>query len=246
MISVICCAHNEEMYVTMFLTYLKRSLRGFDHEIIFVADRCSDSTVDKAKRFDVKIIEKRWRNWRNSYAESLQLGLNHSSGDIISIMDVDLIVSRDFYKITIPYLKGSVASVSASLMTYPDTFLNRLIYAWEKTYRIAPLGKGLYGAARVIKREALEEAGGFRDVFSTDTDLDMRLEKLGYKSIVIEGVTVYHARHASIRSSIRRQIRLGRGRYMIGFGLLRTIGHSIFRLRPFVLAGWMMEWLQSS
>ena len=244
LISVISCAHNEEEYVDRFLQSLQSSLEGFPHEVIFVADMCSDSTVEKAQSYDVKLLEKKWRRWRNSYAEALQYGFLHSRGNLISIMDVDLIVPKNFFRVLVPKVKGRVASATACLLTYPDTFMNRVIYAWEKTYQIAPLGRGPYGAARVIQKEALHRVGGFRDVFSTDTDLDFRLERLGYKSITVSEVVVYHARRSSIGSLVKRQIRLGRGRYMIGFGLMRTIGHSVFRLRPFVIAGWIMEWLQ--
>ncbi|HIE13833.1 TPA: glycosyltransferase [Candidatus Bathyarchaeota archaeon] len=248
LISVISCAHNEEEYVDRFLKSLLNSLKGFHYEIIFVADRCTDSTIRKVEKYssyNIKILKKNWRKWRNSYAEALQFGFANSNGNLISIMDVDLIVPRHFFKVLVPKVKGRTASVAASIITYPDTLMNKIVFAWEKTYRIAPLGKRPYGAARIIQRVALERVGGFRDVFSTDTDLDLRLDRLGYESVVIPSIIVYHARRSSVRASVKRQVRLGRGRYMIGFGLIRTIGHSIFRLKPFILAGWLIERLQN-
>lgn len=245
LLSVICCAHNEEEYIDRFMPNLLNALNSFSSEVIFVADRCSDRTVGRVQKYKVKVIEKTWRRWRNSYAESLQTGFLNARGQLIAIIDVDLILPTQFFEKTIPMLRGKVASVASQVITYPDTFLSRLIYAWERTYNFAPLGKGPYGAARVIIKRILDEIGGFRDVFSVDTDLDFRLERRGYNSITIPSVKVYHARHESLGSIVSRQIRIGRGRYMIGVSLLRTVAHSIFRLRPFVIAGWFMEWLRT-
>jgi len=49
-------------------------LKGFESEAIFVADRCTDKTVEKAEKYPVKIIQKTWNNWKNGYAEALQTG----------------------------------------------------------------------------------------------------------------------------------------------------------------------------
>ena len=141
-------------------------------------------------------------------------------------------------------LKAPIVSVDAKVVTYPDTFWNRFSYAWEKTYDVAPLGRGHYGAARVMLKRALDEIGGFRDVFSVDTDVDIRLGKRGYKSLTTSAVKVYHARHLFLKTIVRRQIRMGQGRYMVGYSFMRTVGHAVFRFRPFLLGGWFMEWMK--
>jgi len=37
---------------------------------------------------------------------------------------------------------------------------------------------------------------------------------------------------------------MGQGRFMIGYGFLRTVAHAVFRARPFVVGGWLMEWVR--
>lgn len=71
LMSVICCAHNEEEYVGRSVPNLLKALEGFSSEIIFVADRCTDSTVEKVRKYQVRVIEKKWKKWKNGYAESL-------------------------------------------------------------------------------------------------------------------------------------------------------------------------------
>jgi hypothetical protein len=89
----------------------------------------------------------------------------------------------------------------------------------------------------------LDVISGFRDVPAPDTNLDIRLVKEGYKSVLISAMKTHHLRHLSLRKIIRGQITSGRARYALGIGLKRTIGHGILRFRPLILNGWMLEWM---
>jgi len=242
LISVIVCAHNEERYVDQCLPHLIRALDNFPNEIIFVADRCTDLTVKKAKKYKVKVIEKQWKRWKNSYAESLQAGYLKARGSFLSILDVDVVVPRNLFRDLLPLLKGRLTSVAASVVTYPDTFWNRVTNAWEKTYGVAPLGREPYGAARLLPKKVMDEIGGFRDVPSPDTDIDLRLFGRGYRSVAVPAVKVYHIRHVSPKTMVNGQLSNGRGRYALSVSFPRTLAHAIFRFRPFIVGGWLLEW----
>ncbi len=241
LVSVIVCAHNEEKYVNKCLPNLLKSLKDFESEVIFVADRCTDKTVEKASRYPVKIIEKTWKKWNNSYSEALQTGYLNAKGSYLSIVDADIIVPPNFFKDLIPLIKDEIVSVAAHVVTYPDTLLNRLMNAWEKTYEFAPLGKIPYGAARIILKKALDEIGGFTDVPTPDTDIDLRFAKHGYKSTTTTKVKVHHIRHVTPKTIINGQINSGRGRYTLEISLTRTIGHALLRVRPLTICGWLLE-----
>ncbi len=242
-ISVICCAHNEEDYIDKSLSSILNSLKGFAAEVLVVADRCKDNTVKIARQYDVTVIEKTWKKWKNSYAESLQTGYLEAKGTNVSIIDTDIAIPINFFTELTSVMAGKVASVAADIVTYPDTFWNRVFYAWEKTYNIAPLGKEPYGAARIILKRALDLIGGFQDVPAPDTDIDLRLGKEGYKSVAVSDIKAYHLRHLSIRKMISGQIMNGRARYLLGVNLKRTLGHSVLRARPLILQGWIKEWV---
>jgi len=241
LISAIMCAHNEEIYVDKSLPSLIKSLTGFPSEIIFVADRCTDKTVEKVKKYPVKIIEKTWKKWNNSYSEALQTGYMHAKGACISIVDADIVVPPNFFKKLIVFIDMEKVSVAAHIVTYPKTFLNRLANAWERTYKLAPIGRTPYGAARIILKKVIDEIGGFRDVPTPDTDIDLRLSERGYKSIGISEVKAYHIRQITLKSIVNGQVNCGRGRYALGIGLMKTIGHALLRMRPMVIHGWFLE-----
>ncbi len=242
LISVICCAHNEEEHIDRFIPNLLKALKGFRFEIILIADRCTDKTVSKAEKYNIRIIEKRTRKWRNSYAESLQTGYINTRGFYVGIVDVDIILPTTFFKNLVPMIGGKIASVAANVVTYPDTLWNRVMYAWERTYSIAPMGREPYGAARIVLKKALDEINGFRDIPTPDTDIDIRLAKKGYRSVAASEVKVYHTRHISLRNVFDGQVNCGRGRYALGVDLILTLGHALLRFRPFVIYGWLSEW----
>jgi len=245
LISVITCAHNEDKYVGKCLASVRRALRKFDGEIVFVADRCTDNTVKIAEKYGVdKLIEKTWRRWKNSYAESLQIGLLNSSGKYISIIDADIVVPENFFEKMLPLMRGNIVSVSAKVETLPSTLLNRVLYAWEKTHEITPFGREPRGAARVIKKKILSEIGGFRDVMAPDTDLDIRVRRKNYRSLYVDWIRVWHIREITLRKIINGQFSSGAARYQLGISFMRALGHSIFRLRPLVAYGWLREWLK--
>jgi glycosyltransferase involved in cell wall biosynthesis len=245
LISIIVCAHNEEKYIDKSIPNIIKTLEKFPNKIIVVADRCTDKTVEKAKKYPVEIIVKNWKNWKNSYSEALHTGYIHAKGTYVSIVDADIIVPSNFFKNLIPLLKGKTVSISAHVITYPDTLLNRLMNAWEKTRKFAPLGQTPRGAARIILKKALDEIGGFRDVPSPDTDIDVRFAKHGYKSTFTEKVKVYHIRHITLKTIINGQINSGRGRHALGISLMKTVGHALLRFRPLTVCGWLLEWQAS-
>jgi glycosyltransferase involved in cell wall biosynthesis len=241
LVSVIVCAHDEEKYVGKCLPNLLQALRDFKSEVIFVADRCTDRTVEKARKYPVKIIEKTWKKWENSYSEALQTGYTNAKGVYVSIVDADIIVPPNFFKELIPQIKDQTVSVAAKIVTYPDPFLNRLMNAWEKNSKFAPLGKTPRGAARIILKKALDEINGFRDVLPPDTDIDLRFAEKGYKSVGTPKIKAYHIRRITLKKIINGQINSGRGRYALGISLVKTIGHAILRVRPLTIYGWLLE-----
>ncbi|MEM1581499.1 MAG: glycosyltransferase [Candidatus Bathyarchaeia archaeon] len=244
-ISVITCAHNEEKYVGKCLASVRRALRKIEGEIVFVADRCTDNTIKIAERYNVeKLIAKTWKKWRYGYAESLQTGFLNSSGQYISIIDADIVIPENFFEKTIPLVKGSIASVSAKVETYPSTLLNRISYAWEKTHEITPLGREPRGAARVIQREILHKIGGFKDVAAPDTDIDIRIKKEGFKSLYLDEIKAWHIRENTLKKIMNGQLSSGSSRYNLRISFIRTLGHSIFRGRPLVAYAWVLEWIR--
>ena len=240
-VTVVICAHNEQ-------SYIQKSLEGILRQsvpptrIIVVADRCTDRTIGISRNMlpsNSIVIEKRESLWKNSYAENLEIGRKNAVGTILAIVDADILVPPLFLE------KTSVscqewASVSAMVRTDPSGgLMNQVVSFWERSYLFTPLGQEARGGARSISIRALSDVGGFRDVMAPDTDLDIRFKRLGEKVKMDPSLIALHLRKMNLVRSVLYQIKAGQARRQLGVSPLRTLLHSIGRLRPFVLYGYL-------
>jgi len=240
-VTVLICAHNEE-------SYIQKSLEGILQQsipparIILIADRCIDNTVALSKKMLPKrsiVIEKQKSLWKNSYAENLEIGRKNAVGEVLAIVDADILVPTLFLEKTSASCR-EWASVSALVRTDPSQgLMNQLVSFWERSYLFTPLGREARGGARSISIRALADVEGFRDVIAPDTDLDIRLRKRGEKVKMDTSLIALHLRKMSLVRSVFYQIKAGEARRQLGVSPLRTLLHSIARLRPFVLYGYL-------
>ncbi len=240
-VTVLICAHNEE-------SYIRKSLEGILRQsipparIILVADRCTDETVAVSKSMLPRnsiVIEKQKTLWKNSYAENLEIGRKSAIGEVLAIVDADILVPPSFLEKTSASC-AEWASVSALVRTDSDQgLMNYLVSLWERSYLFAPFGREARGGARSISMRALAGVAGFRDVIAPDTDLDIRLKEHGEKVKMDTSLVALHLRKMSLERSVFYQIKAGEARSQLGVSPLRTLLHSIVRLRPFVLYGYL-------
>jgi len=239
-VSVIMAIHNEAEYLEDSLSAL-RQMRASSSEFIAVLDRCSDNSKEIVLRYfpTAKIIEKKSLSWKNSIAENQQLGYQEAEGRVICIHDADIRSPPDFFNKLSAKLQGNVKSVSAEIQTYKKPSLTNLVFHyWEKTRKIAPLGKEPRGGVRLIDRNALEQVGGFKDVIAQDTQLDIDLRRLGYETKPCDDVICLHLRRITLRKTVNTQIVSGKMRRQMGMPLWHVVGHSLIRLRPLVIYGY--------
>ncbi len=238
---MVVCAHNEEYYVQDCLeSILRQTVQP--SLIIVVADKCTDRTVETARRIlrdsSYLVIEKTENRWKNSISENLELARGKATGGAFAIVDADMTIPPDYLERLLLQL-GEYSSVSAVAKTDPARGLvNRLVSFWERTYRVTPLGQQPRGGVRAISRQALDTSGGFRDVIAWDSDLDNRLRETGAKVKLDPTLMVLHRRKMTLRYSVSYQIQAGKARRELGVSLGRTLLHSVFRLRPFVVYGY--------
>ena len=237
-ITVIMPIHNEAEYLPACLKSLKAIENGF-FEFIFVLDRCTDNSKDIVKKyFNSVLVEKNECKWKHSLAENYQIGLKMARGEIICTHDADATCPKDIGPL-LAALSGNVASVSAEVITWKNaSFLNWLYHYWEKTHRIAPFGEEPRGAFRLMRKDIVEQIGGFKDVSAQETVLDVEIRRAGFRSILVKGVITYHLRRISLRKTIKTQIRNGRTRRELKVPFWKVFGHALIRLRPFIVYGY--------
>lgn len=240
--TIIVCAHNEEDNIEVCLRAILSQTIPFS-QIIIVLDGCTDKTEEIAEKILATqtpvFIKKETQHWKNSISENLELARAQATEPALVVVDADIVVPQDFLERLLPQLE-KYASISATAKTDPSRGLfNELVSIWERTYRLAPFGQQPRGGARVISRKDLEKLGGFRDVIAWDSDLDSRLRNAGLKVKLDNSLFVLHRRKMTLRRSVAYQIQAGKARKELGVSFRLTLMHSVFRLRPFVIYGYL-------
>jgi hypothetical protein len=84
----------------------------------------------------------------------------------------------------------------------------------------------------------LKRVGGFPLVTTPDTWL--RSKSMG--TLIVWSCVVVHQQNFSLSHGVSNQWRDGKSRAELGYSFWKTVLHSIFRLRPFVLVSYLWTW----
>jgi len=236
MYTVVMAAHNEEDYIGNALrSVFSQTVKP--EKVIVVLDRCTDRTEEIARMFPVEVIKKQESKWAFSYAENLELARKLVETPFLAIVDADVELEPTYFEKLLAEADDQTCCLGGRVETKCNTLLCKLLRLWERSYRLSPYRRPR-GCALLIRTSLLEEIGGFADVPAPDTYVQDMAIKRGCKVKVVETARAYHIRKITLKRAIRTQFNTGIGRYLMGRGFLITLGHSIVRLRPFVIVGY--------
>lgn len=180
------------------------------HEIIVIDDDSTDGTKRLKETYPIRYISIRKR----SRQAARNAGFSVAEGEVIAFLDDDVVVCEEWSKhILEPYRDDRVGGVGGRVIPYdkPITYfvkMNKLNVG--KVYRDglvlgnfdAPLSNcievdHLPGCDMSFRRSLLIKIGGFDEnfkgnCFRDDTDVCMRIKKLGYKLIYQPKAVVRH------------------------------------------------------
>jgi glycosyltransferase involved in cell wall biosynthesis len=221
-VSCVMAIHNEEKY----LPYSLKPLLSTNFEIIFVLDRCTDSSekiIQKfiAKRGNCKVVYKKEAGvlTENPAFDAFLYGSQYASGKYIYWIGADFVVPRDIFK----YRPRN----EALKFEYIDC-TNHLMYAWHKL--LSKFTK--HYTCEAFRKEHLTEG---RYHFPSE-------EKITYpftpedKYQLISSVKLLHLRPN--RNKVRHYIQ-GYVRRLKRVPFLRVLLHSILFNKPCVVIGYL-------
>ncbi|MGV2980124.1 UDP-forming cellulose synthase catalytic subunit [Camelimonas sp. ID_303_24] len=172
----------------------------------------------------------RERNER-AKAGNMNNGLQHSSGDLILVLDADHVPFREFLQETVGYF---VEDPKLFLVQTPHVFLNpdpveknlgtfgHMPSENEMFYSVTQRGLDKWnaaffcGSAAVLRREALETAGGFHGVTITeDCETAFELHSRGWHSVYVDKPMVAGLQPDTFVSFIGQRTRWCQGMFQI-------------------------------
>ena len=198
---------------------------------IQVLDDSTDETRSTIKRLVSELIEQGYpislihRTNRTGYkAGALAHGLKKSSAELVAIFDADFIPQPNFLQQIVPYLVsdpklgmvqarwGHLNRKSNLLTRAQAIFLDGHFAIEHRGRNQAQRCFNFNGTAGVWRRQAIEDAGGWRAVTITeDFDLSYRAQLKGWKFRYLDDVVVPAELPESYRAFRSQQARWARG-----------------------------------
>ncbi len=191
-VSVVIAAYNEGKVIARTLQALLASPYP-DLQVIVVDDGSRDDTSEVVEReFAQEPRVTLLRKANGGKASALNLGLTSATGEIIVSLDADTLFAPD----TIPLLARhfedpQVAAVAGNVKVGNRINLWTLWQSLEyiisqnfdrRAYSALNCVTVVPGAVGAWRRRAMEEAGGYLpDTLAEDTDLTLRVRRLGYR-----------------------------------------------------------------
>lgn len=191
-------------------------------EIIVVDGGSKDKTVEIAKKYPIKVIvvEKKGVNIARN------IGVKHSSGEIIAFTDSDCVVPRDWIKKIVERFKQyEVGGIGGSIKRFYNTLLSR--YADESLMPVLRVFKRRKiindiedfvscpaGCNMAFRREVLEKVELFDDRIKfgfDEIELIERLCRNGYKVLLDPEVIIQHKHRESLKELLRQVFNYGKG-----------------------------------
>jgi len=222
-ISVIIPVRNEENKIESCLKSL--SLQTLQpHEIIVVEGHSTDNTVEKAKKFPIKIFYETY----GTIGGARQVGLENAQGDFIAFTDADCMPEKNWLETEFHVLKKNknAAGVGCSIENVSKGTWEETINELSKTF----IGSGrsiqgrrfkkekkvlsISGCNSLYRKQSLYDVGGFNVKLNIceDTEINRRLRKQGYDLIYTPKTKVLHDHTRGIKLFAKRMFQYGQGR----------------------------------
>jgi len=180
-VSVIIPTKNEEQVIHECLSSVfKQSLEPF--EVIIVDGRSTDDTLKKARDFPVKIlIEKE----PTSLPNARNLGVQDATGEIIFIIDADVMLEKKCVKNAVKYFQDpNVVAVIPSIRKKIHTRLEKIQINWLKgTSNPFRSGIGIPIFAELLRKDIFSKIKFDPNLgYGEDDDFQQRLKQLSRSS----------------------------------------------------------------
>jgi len=228
------------------------------YETIIVDDSSLDVTSDICKKFE-SLYPDRIRYFHRGIPSgkpsALNYGLKFAKGEIVGVFDADNIPDPDvLIKTAKHFEEGEVAAVQGLLssLNAEENMLTKIIHLEDKVYRhVLMLGKdklGLFvplaGTCQFVKREVLEEVGGWaEEVLAEDMELSARLNRKGHRIKFSSNIQSRQENPSKFGQLIGQRLRWFRGWMQLAFrygSLLKRLDRRSLDAEAFFVGPFMM------
>lgn len=197
------------------------------YEVLVIDGGSTDNTLDVCRRFSVKVFPCLKKGW----GAALNLGIEKARGDIVCIVDSDVVVPDDWLiriweffhdhpevegvggpNFPPSHYRNSIQRFTGEIFVEDQMFPDKLT---KSQYMRMWDGGLVCGPAYAYRRKTLLHAGGFNESLKSYSDIDLcwRLIKMGKHLVFNPELKVAHLGFPStITGVIKQQFKWGKGR----------------------------------
>jgi len=177
-------------------------------EILIIDDGCTDKTIEKASKYNIKIL----RNKENKgLAFSRNNGILKAKNELVASVDADVVLDKKWLENIIKTFRNDkIAGACGNLEEY---YKDRAANLWRLTHMKQNWGKKrainpkfLFGSNCVFRKSAVKNIGLYNIKYRTnyeDVDVSNRLKSKGYKLIYEPKAKASHLKQDSITSVLK-------------------------------------------
>jgi glycosyltransferase involved in cell wall biosynthesis len=230
-LSVVIITRNEEDYIARCLgSVIDAAAQIGGAEIVVVDSASTDSTVEIARSFGIRVLS--IRSDRNlSAAAGRFVGFHNTCGSLVMFVDGDTVLERDWFRMALPYFhQAAVAGLMGYLNDF-DTDGREMPYIGRRITHVVT-SPWLRGIA-MYRRSAMDGAGTFNPYLMVEEEAELAF-RLRRRGLVLLNVPHQMGNH------LRGRPNLGLIRVRQDYRLFTSVGRT---LRYAVNAGNGMQFI---
>lgn len=247
--SIIVPVYNRVSEVEDLLQSLSsQTLKNF--ELVIVEDGSTDkceNVVKACSEFPVKYIFK--ENEGRSIARNV--GMENATGDYFIFFDSDCVIPEDYFMTLTSCLENNYVDCFGGPDAAHDSFTSTqkaINYTMTSFLTTGGIRGGKISLEKFVprtfnmgfSRTVYKSVGGFREMFSEDIDMSMRIRNAGFSIALFTDAFVYHKRRVDFKKFLRQVYVFGMSR--VTLKLLYPGSLKLVHLLPaaFLLASLLM------
>lgn len=220
-ISFIIPVFNRPDEVRELLDSFEKQTSSFPFEIVIIEDGSSVTSKEIVAVFSDKLDISYYFKPNSGPGDSRNYGMEKAKGNYFIILDSDCILPEDYLVNALNNLKKNYADCFGGPDTAHESFSN-LQKAINFSMTSFITTGGIRGNKKSvdafqprsfnmgISKEAFEASGGFGTIHpGEDPDLSIRLNKLGFKTVLYPDVVVFHKRRISWKKFYQQVYKFG-------------------------------------
>jgi len=219
-ITILLNVYNAQDYVDTFFKSIKN--QSFqDFTILVIDDGSTDSTVKKIEEYKSDFNLSIYKRFHEGLQKARKFGVDKAQGDILIILDADLILEKDAVKeLLIPFKNDIVGGVTGFLKNKPRNVIEESYGSLREIFfQLKSKGEEtdwITGGFCAVKKSVIDQIGGYSsDNSSEDLDISWKMKKFGFKLLQNKKAIAYHRDPTSLKEIWKRDKYTGFREYLL-------------------------------